>query len=74
MTGRLCFHVSVSDNRLRGARAVPVCPGNVFVFIFCLREAFLSFSLCYKKDVRARDVLHVCVCVTHAMKSLPGEA
>lgn len=44
VTGRLCFHVSAGDDRLRRARAVPVCPGNVFVFILCLRETFLSFS------------------------------
>lgn len=41
VTGRLCFHVSVRDSRLHRARVVPVCPGNVLVFIFCLRKAFL---------------------------------
>lgn len=79
VTGRLCFHVSASDDRLRRARAVPVCPGNVFVFILCLRETFLSFSLCSKKKRKkksARCYAPVCVRArsTHAMKALPGEA
>lgn len=79
VTGRLCFHVSASDDRLRRARAVPVCPGNVFVFILCLRErhSFLSPSVPKKRRKKsARCYAPVCVRArsTHAMKPLPGEA
>lgn len=89
VTGRLYFHVSVIDNRLHWARAVPVCPGNVFVFIFCLKRGIpfhlslslsLSPSLLPKTHIFRWTILRVfgCVsehlCVTHAVKWLPGEA
>lgn len=79
VTGRLCFQVSAGDDRLRRARAVPVCPGNVFVFILCLRETFLSFSPSVPKKKerekkKVQDVMRACARSTHAMKPLPGEA
>lgn len=76
VTGRLCFYVSVRDSRLHGAQVVPVCPGNVFVFIFCLRDALL-FPSCSstkkKKNIKNKcDIL--CVDAVHAVKSVPREA
>lgn len=72
VTGRLCFHVSVRDNRLCRAWLVPVCPANVFVFISGLRRAFLFLLTVIPKEKSMRDPGRVHV--VHAMKSAPGEA
>lgn len=57
VTGRLCFHVSLIDNRLRRACAVSVCPGNVFVFICCLTETCFLFFFLFPSSTKAT---HTC--------------